>query len=316
MGDRTILVTGATGFCGHHLVGRLIADGHRVRALVRSTEHGQWLRDRLADGAGRFEWIVGDVLDVDSLRTAMAGVDTVAHLVGIIRERGRATFEAIHVAGTQHLLEAALAAGVQKFYYQSALGASLEGTTRYLVTKARAEELVRESGIPHVIFRPSIVVGAGGEFVASMVDLLRKAPVIPIFGDGEYTLQPIWVDDLNACIAQALARDDIRDLTMCLAGPEPLSFNKMVMIMGEVLGVRKLMIHIPALLVRSVVQPLLTMAETATELLPVTSDQLVMLAEGDTCDTTEMRNRFGIAGLHFKEAFERSVGQPVAAQPA
>src|SRR5438105_15535887 len=109
-----ILVTGATGFVGRHLVARLQARGDQVRPLVRNAATAQRAR------ATNIEPAIGDVTEPASLERAMEGVDAVIHLVAIIVEKGSATFERINVQGTRNVVAAARAAGVTRFLHMTA----------------------------------------------------------------------------------------------------------------------------------------------------------------------------------------------------
>ena len=186
-----VLVTGGTGFVGSY-VARAIQDaGHDVRALVRKGS---------VPGAERAE---GDLTDSESLRRAVQGVDAVVHLVAI-RQGREEQFQRVMVDGTRDLLAAARAAGVGRFVHMSALGTSEE--TQDLVPYYRAkwlqEGLVRESGLEHVIFRPSFVFGRDGGILPTFRTLAKVAPVTPIVGSGKQRIQPIWVDDVAKYFAQ------------------------------------------------------------------------------------------------------------------
>ena len=137
-----ILVTGATGFVGSHLVTRLRKDGLAVRAVVRTPAKAQALADL------GVEVVPGDISDRASLEAAAAGIERVIHLVGIIQEAPGATFQSVHVDGTRELLEASKKAGVRHFIYQSALGTRPNAKSRYHRTKWEAEELVSRAGFP------------------------------------------------------------------------------------------------------------------------------------------------------------------------
>ena len=150
-----ILVTGATGFIGSNLVRRLAAEAKPVRALVRDAE-----KARRVLGPD-VETITGNIAEPVSLARAAEGADTIIHLVGIIQEARGATFEGIHVRGTENILAAAVRAGARRFVFQSALGTRPNAPSRYHQTKWRAEELVRASGLSWTILRPSLVYGPG-----------------------------------------------------------------------------------------------------------------------------------------------------------
>jgi uncharacterized protein YbjT (DUF2867 family) len=271
----TILVTGGTGFIGPHVVHTLRATGTPVRALVRDPA-----------SAGRLtSWGVepatGDVTDPASLRGACEGVDAVIHLVAIIKGRP-ADFERVMSQGTRDLVAAAQEAGVRRFVLASALG--LDEQTKdavpYFRAKWEMERAVRESGLEHVIFRPSFVFGRDGGVLPTFIRLARLAPVTPIIGPGTQRLQPIWVEDLADYYARATTEQAAANRTFDLGGPEAVSWNDFWERLKRVLGVRRLSVHVPFGAMR--------VQATLTERLPgapVTRDQLTMLELGDNVVT-------------------------------
>src|SRR3954469_16840399 len=168
----TVLVTGGTGFVGHHVVHALRARELPVRALVRSPQRASRLS---AWGA---QLVPGDVTDPASLRAAAAGADTVVHLVAIIKG-SRADFERVMAQGTRDLVVAAREAGVRRFVLMSALGLNERSrqAVPYFAAKAAMEESVAGSGLEHVILRPSFVFGKDGGVLPTFVRLARYAPV-------------------------------------------------------------------------------------------------------------------------------------------
>ncbi|MEK6673948.1 MAG: NAD(P)H-binding protein, partial [Nitrospirota bacterium] len=188
-----IFIAGGTGFIGQNLIRALKEKGHSIRCLVRTQE-----RASICEKAG-FDAVVGDITDRESLRNSLQGVGMVVHLVGIIEESGNATFEKVHVEGTRNLVDEAKAANVNHFFYQSALGASLTSPAGYQKTKAEAEELVKKSGLPFTIFRPSLVIGNNDGFTTRIKELINLGPVVVIPGDGNARFQPIFVEDWVKC---------------------------------------------------------------------------------------------------------------------
>jgi NADH dehydrogenase len=264
----TVLVTGGTGFIGPHVVHELRARDESVRALVRNPSRAQLT-------AWGVEPASGDITDAASLRSACEGVDTVVHLVSIIKG-SPADFERVMTQGTRDLVAAAQDAGVRRFVLASALG--LDETTKdavpYFAAKWEMERAVKESGLDHVIFRPSFVFGRDGGVLPTFVRLARFAPVTPIVGPGTQKLQPIWVEDLARYYADAIAKPVSG--TFDLGGPNAVTWNEFWERLKRTLGVRRPSIHVPFGVMR--------VQATLTERLPgapVTRDQLRMLELGD-----------------------------------
>ena len=208
-------------------------------------------------------------------------MDTVVHLVAIIRGRP-ADFERVMTQGTRNVVAAAQEAGVRRFVLASALGLDerSKDAVPYFAAKWQMEHAVRESGLDHVIFRPSFVFGRDGGVLPTFVRLARLAPVTPIVGPGRQRLQPIWVEDLAEYYALAATERMGTNATFELGGPEAVTWNEFWERLKRVLGVRRPSIHVPFGLMRA--------QATVTEHFPgapVSRDQLTMLELGDNVVT-------------------------------
>lgn len=294
-----LLVTGATGFIGPHVVQALRERGHDVRALVREPGRGASLE------ALGVELAVGDVTDAASLPAAVAGCEAVVHLVAILTGKP-ADFERVMTQGTRDLVDAAKAAGVRRFVLMSALGTSEEtkDLVPYYGAKWAMEQTVRASGLEHVIFRPSFVFGRGGGALAQFLKIARLAPVTPIVGPGTQRLQPIWVDDVAAYFAEGVERPAAANRTFELGGPDTVTWNEFWARAKQALGKeRRPSIHLPFALMH--------LQAAVLELLPsppVTRDQLKMLAAGDNVvSTPDAVDTFGLALVPIDEQLRRAV---------
>ncbi|HEX2987841.1 MAG TPA: complex I NDUFA9 subunit family protein [Chloroflexota bacterium] len=239
-----LLVTGGTGFVGSHLVRRLARQRSDIRLLVRSEAKAAAVR------AMGMEAVVGTVTDVDLLRRACDGVDSVVHLVAVIVERDGATFEAINVAGTANLIRVAESAGVGRFVHLSALGAGEDPRFPYLYSKWRGAEIVRGSRMPYTILEPSILYGEGDDFLNRLAGVARLSPVFLIAGSGATRFQPLWVEDLVTCLERCLDGKRHVGRTIALGGPEYLTYEQMVDLLIRELGLRRWKIHMPLSLMR------------------------------------------------------------------
>ncbi len=266
-----VLVTGGTGFVGHHVVHALRARDVHVRALVRDRRRAS----RLA--SWDCELVVGDVSDPTVLRAACVGADAVIHLAAIIKG-SRGDFERVMEHGTRNLVAAAEVAGVGRFLLMSALGLDerSKDAVPYFTAKWEMERAVRSSSLQYAIFRPSFVFGDDGGVLPTFVRLARFAPVTPIVGDGTQRFQPIWVEDVAQYFAHAVEHPGVLGRTFELGGPEATTWNGFWERLKRVLGSRRPSVHVPVGLMR--VQAALTERLPGA---PVTRDQLTMLELGD-----------------------------------
>lgn len=286
-----VFLTGATGFVGKNMLGRLLAEGHGVRALAREPQKAS------SPGNAKAELVAGDVVNGTGLTEGMRGCDAVIHLVGIIMEKGINTFERVHHLGTRNVVEAAKRTGIKRFIQMSALGVRADGLAAYQTTKWKGEEEVRHSGISFCILRPSLIFGQGDGFVTQMMTAMRSAPFFrPVPGDGTPKFRPIAVEDVTTCFLRALTYESATNQTVDLGGADELTLNEVLAEIARCAGVRKSAVHIP--------MPLMVAGATVAQKLlknpPVTLDQLRMLKEGSTCDIEPMKRIFGVNPRGFQ----------------
>ena len=267
-----ILVTGATGFVGGHVVHALRAAGKDVRVLVRNPRKGAQLR------TWGIELVEGDMTDAQSLKRAVEGCDTVVHLVAI-RQGRREEFRRVMVEGTRELVTAARGAGVRRFVLMSALGTTeaTKDLVPYYWAKWEMEQEVERSEMPYVIFRPSFIFARDGGILPTFIKLARLAPVTPIIGSGEQRLQPIWIDDVAAYFAASTEEGAVTGRTFELGGPDVVSWNEFWERLKRVRRMRRPSVHVPVRLMR--LNAIVT--ERLPGDIPLTNDLLTMLEHGD-----------------------------------
>jgi uncharacterized protein YbjT (DUF2867 family) len=290
-----IAVTGATGFVGRHVAAVLARRGHAVRALVRSRDQA-----RALESLG-VELVPGHLADAAALTALTRGASAVIHLVGIIVETSGVTFHAVHVEGTRRVLAAARDAGVERFVHMSAVGARDEpGATPYHRTKWRGEELVRASGLSHAVFRPSIISGPGSAPIRTLARLHRWSPVVPVFGDGHFPTQPVWVEDVALVLALAVEQPALVG-AFELGGPQVLSYEEFLLAIGRAAGHPRPLVHVPLALVRAAAGAFDLLGPAA----PLTSDQLQMLVEGSATPANAIESVFGVRPVPFEQGLRR-----------
>jgi uncharacterized protein YbjT (DUF2867 family) len=233
---RVLLLTGATGLIGTALLPRLTAAGHSVRCLVRDPRG-------LGAQRVRVQIALGDLSDPPSFRNALRGIDTVVHLAAAIRDQPGGSIEELNGIATWRTVQAARRAGVGRFVFFSAQGASAHSRARFMRAKALAERAVAESGMSHTIFAPSIVYAPGDVFL-TLLERMSLLPVLPISGSGRALFQPIWADDVAACVVAALARPDAGGRYE-LSGPQTLSYDAIVELVLGAAGRPRPLVHVP-----------------------------------------------------------------------
>ena len=298
-------MTGAAGFIGRNVCRALLADGCEIVGLVRTIPPEA---DRITD----VEYVIGDIRSdlVMNGQSAFVGCDAVIHLIGIITEiRGAGqTFAAIHVQGTRNVVRAATDAGIRRFIYLSAQGASLEARSEYARTKAQAEAIIRESRLDAAIFRPSVVVGKDGEFVKQMRSLVRRPPLspfplpfIPVPGSGKNLLQPLWIDDLVKAIVDSLHHETTAEAIYEIGGADAVTLNELLLAFARESGIEKRLLHLPL----SLMFPIASILEALLPRPPITVDQLIQLRTDNICDNTTVTESFGIHPIGFAEILSR-----------
>jgi uncharacterized protein YbjT (DUF2867 family) len=244
-----ILLTGATGNVGSALLRRLVAENVPVRAFVRDPR-------RLGPERVRVQIALGDLSDASSFRHALRGVDTVVHLAAAIRDQGteRATIEEVNGLGTLRMVRAAERAGVKRFIFFSAIGASLHSQSRFFRAKAQAEKAVESSDMETTVFTPSIIYSPGDPWI-TLLGRLAMLPVVPVSGSGRALYEPIWALDAAGAVMGLLAENGTGAAAephrrVELAGPERLSYDDIVRTFLNVKDRHRRLMHVPLPLVR------------------------------------------------------------------
>jgi uncharacterized protein YbjT (DUF2867 family) len=244
-----LLLTGATGLVGSALLRRLVAEGQPVRCLVGDPR-------RLGGMRVRVQITLGELSDPHSFRNAMRGVDTVVHLATVTRDQPRGSIEELTAMATWRMVEAAQRTGVERFVFLSALGASLHHPARLLRAKAIAEQTVRGAALRSTVVAPSFVYAQGDRWV-KLLERLARLPAVPVPGSGRSRCQPIWVEDVAACL-MALLREgqDHSGRRYELGGPETISYDEAIRTVLRSTRDERPLLHLPTPLARTVLRVL------------------------------------------------------------
>ncbi|MCL7967178.1 MAG: NAD-dependent epimerase/dehydratase family protein [marine benthic group bacterium] len=292
-GSLRVLVTGADGFIGRHLLPRLVSRGHRVRALVRRR------RAAPSSSANGIEWCVADLTDRGALAGVASGCDRVVHLAGNFETVDGVRLGRVHGTGTRNLVWEILKSDVDRIVLVSALGASPDGG-EFFRSKFEAEDIVLSCSVEHLILRPSVIYGPGDHFTVPVARILKSLPVFPMMGDGTFQLQPLAVEDMVDILTQGVERSDLGGRSVDLAGPERLSFVRIVRIVGKTIGHARPILPLPA----AFAAPTARIAAALGLPRPFPESQLDILRYGSVLqtDVNPVRSLFHIKPLPFADA--------------
>lgn len=289
-----ILVTGGTGFIGSSLVKRLTAEGHAVRLLLRPSPVSPKIPYRVP-----VEVAVSSLDDERGLKAALKDVDVVFHLAGTERSGSHADLEGVDIGGTHALVKALNPTRMKRFFYLSHIGAERASAYPVMKTKAIAEGLIKQSGLPYTIFRTGVVFGEGDQFTTA---LLRMARRIPFFffipGHGSALLQPLWVEDLVTCLTIGLIDERITDQSVEIGGMESIPFRKIIEMVLRAGGIKRAIVPFSLPLLRFITLNL----EQNTKKFPLSIFWLDYLTTNHICELDSVSRQFGLIPARFEKS--------------
>lgn len=283
-----LLLTGASGFLGRYVTEALLAAGHQIVCAVRNPD------SRIEQS--NLHYIAADFtkdFDEQTWLARLHGIDGVINAVGIIRESGAQTFEAIHFKAPRALFAACERAGVQLVIQISALGADAAAQSRYHLSKKKADDFLAELKLRSVSVQPSLVYGDDGTS-AKLFTMLVSLPVVPLPGSGAQLIQPVHVDDVAAAIvalvdANVHGKDLPSGTRLPLVGPQPLTLRDFLQILRSSMQLKRTpFVPVPNWLMR--------IGAFASRFLPgslLDRETLQMLERGNTGDASAVCTLLG-----------------------
>ncbi len=239
-----ITVFGGSGFIGRYVVKRVAAAQWVVRVAVRDPVAAAFLRPM--GNVGQIVPMRADLTADDAvLEAAVAGADAVVNLVGILHERGRQRFQAVHADGPARLARIAAAAGVRQFIHISAIGADPNAASSYARSKAAGEAGIRAAFPNATILRPSIVFGPEDSFFNRFARMAQFLPALPLIGGGHTRFQPVYVGDVADAVMRVLDTPSAEGKIFELAGPRVYTFRELMELILAQTGRRRALISVP-----------------------------------------------------------------------
>jgi uncharacterized protein YbjT (DUF2867 family) len=287
--ETLVTVFGGSGFLGSHVVRALAKRGYRIRVAVRRPDLAGHLQP--LGRVGQIHAVQANLRYPGSVEAAARGADAVINLVGLLFERGKQRFEAIHVAGAEAVASAASAAGA-RLVHVSAIGADADAPALYARTKAAGEQQVLAAAPDATILRPSVVFGPDDSFFNRFAALARMAPALPLIGGGQTRLQPVFVGDVASAVVAAVEGRTGQGAVYELGGPEVQTLKEVMQYVLATIQRRRLLVPLPFALARLQAQFL--------QFLPnplLTPDQVDLLRGDNVVSGEATRDRRTLEGL-------------------
>ena len=291
-----VFLTGASGFIGMAILRELVRSGYDVTCLAREKSKAKIE----ALGLPGVTVLAGDFTRIGNWQELIRNHDVVINSVGIIRETPNSRFEDVHTKAPVALFEAAKEVGVSKIIQISALGADDEAGSRYHLSKREADQHLTKLGVPYVILRPSFVYGPNDHSV-TFFQSLAALPITLVPGDGQYQVQPVFIDDLVRAVVLSIEKQELSDVTIDVGGKTAITFDELLDTLARNLEKRQAQkVHVPWWIMKA--------GANLTDLLgrgPINNEELGMLRRGNSCDITPFVERFGFEPIAFQTGVAR-----------
>lgn len=275
-----VFVTGATGFTGSRVVPLLLKNEYEMRCLYRDTS------DRSLLSSSEVEWALGDLSDTDALSASMRGADALVNLASL------------GFGHADSILRAARDAGIQRAIFISTTAIFTQLNAKSKQVRTAAELAIESSGLRYTILRPTMIYGSPRDRnMWRLIRFMRLSPIVPVFGDGKFLQQPIYVDDVAAAILGCLKSDATIGRSYNIAGKHPLTYNEVIDTIARLMNKRIWKLHVPSKPVVS----LLALFERMRIPFPIKAEQVLRLNENKDFGYAEAQRDFGFNPLAFKE---------------
>ena len=239
--DRVVTVFGGTGFLGRRIVRHLRLHGFCVRVASRHPDRGH----ALGPDDAQLRAVKADVRDQQLVADALADAYGAVNAVSLYLERGLETFHSVHVESAQRVAAQAQRAGVRRLVHVSGIGADPRSQSLYIRKRGEGELAVREAFAEAILIRPAVMFGRDDAFLTTILKLLNRLPLFPMFGNGQMRLQPINVEDVGEAIAKILQREQTGPNMFECGGPSVYSYEQLLRVVANAAGIKPILLPVP-----------------------------------------------------------------------
>src|SRR6266852_3025210 len=240
--ERTVTVFGGTGFLGRRVVRHLRKHGFCVRIASRHPDRGHRL---FALDDPQLQSVKADIHDERSIADALARAYGVVNAVSLYVEHGQETFHSVHVESAQRVAAQARRAGVERLAHVSGIGSDAASPSLYIRKRGEGELAVRAAFADALLIRPAVMYGPDDAFLTTILKLLRRLPIYPMFGRGLTRLQPAYVEDVAEAIGRVMQRAETPSTIFEFGGPRVYSYEELLRAVAHQAGVAPLLIPVP-----------------------------------------------------------------------
>src|SRR6202049_98832 len=240
--DRTVTVFGGTGFLGRRIVRHLRSHGFHVRTASRHPDRGHRL---FGPDNPQLQSVGANIHDERSVADALAGAYGVVNAVSLYVEHGQETFHSVHVESAQRVAAQAQRAGVKRLVHISGIGADAASQSQYIRKRGEGELAVRAAFADALLIRPAVMFGPDDSFLTTILKLLRRLPIYPMFGRGRTRLQPAYVEDVAEAVARVMRRAETHSIIFEFGGPRVYSYKQFLRAVAHQAGLAPLLVPIP-----------------------------------------------------------------------
>ena len=278
-----VFVTGATGFTGSRVVPLLLQSGYQVRCLSRPTS------DRAFLPQPEIEWVQGDLSDPSALTASMIGTNALVNVASL------------GFGHAESIIHAAVEAGIERAVFISTTAIFTQLNAKSKKVRVAAEHAIENSGLNYTILRPTMIYGSPRDRnMWQLIQLMHYSPIVPVFGDGNYLQQPVYVDDVAQAIINSLRNANTLCKKYNIAGKHPLTYNEVIETIAEQTKKRVIKIHLPSQPIVS----LLRLFERMRIPLPIKAEQVSRLNEDKAFSLAEAERDFDYSPLSFADGIK------------